>query len=76
MTAEPRTYVYLLRGSRAGQYGYMRGTFADREVTAVRGAIEKALVRFRDGKIKAVEIANLREATVMENVIERRYGEF
>lgn len=71
-----RTYVYVLRGPRAGDYGFFRGTWSDREAQYVNAGVTKALIRFRDGNMISVETSNLRAATALEILIEERYGKF
>lgn len=73
-------YLYVLRGPRAGQYGYCWGHLHDRVQTAEKRNISpadfKVGVRFRDGDFLTIALDNLREATPLEQIIEARYGEF
>lgn len=71
-----KTYVYVLRGKRAGDFGFFRGTWNDREAQFINQGVTKALVRFRDGALIAVETSNLRSANAMEIMLEERHGKF
>lgn len=71
-----RTYVYVLRGKRAGDFGFFRGTWNDREAQFIKQGVTKALVRFRDGALISVETSNLRSANDMEIMLEERHGKF
>lgn len=75
MENEARTFVYVLRGARRGQFGYFRGDMASR-LQGINQGILKTGVRFRGGDFVMVAISDLREATDMEKIIEERYGKF